>query len=98
MVEVLGRGGQARVAEAAGMSRNTLIAGAKDLAEGPVLGERIRRPGAGPKHKIDLDPELLVVLDVRGHEKVLACGHFQVLADGQQDVPAGGHVDVLTPR
>ena len=56
MVEVLGRGGQARVAEATGMSRNTLIAGAKDLAEGPVLGERIRRPGAGPKRKIDLDP------------------------------------------
>jgi len=63
MVEVLGRGGQARVAEATGMSRNTLIAGAKDLAEGPILGERVRRPGAGPKHKIDLDPELLVVLD-----------------------------------
>jgi hypothetical protein len=63
MVEVLGRGGQARVAEATGMSRNTLIAGAKDLAEGPILGERVRRPGAGPKRKIDLDPELLVVLD-----------------------------------
>lgn len=63
VVEVLGRGGQARVAEASGMSRNTLIAGAKDLAEGPVLGERIRRPGAGPKRKIDLDPDLLVVLD-----------------------------------
>jgi len=31
MVEVLGRGGQARVAEATGMSRNTLIAGARDL-------------------------------------------------------------------
>ena len=63
MVEVLGRGGQARVAEATGMSRNTLIAGVKDLAEGPILGERIRRPGAGPKRKIDLDPDLLVVLD-----------------------------------
>ncbi|MGH9089701.1 MAG: ISAzo13 family transposase, partial [Acidimicrobiales bacterium] len=63
MVEALGRGGQARVAESSGLSRNTLIAGAKDLAEGPVLGERIRRPGAGPKRKIDLDPELLVVLD-----------------------------------
>ena len=45
------------------MSRNTLIAGAKDLAEEPVLGERIRRPGAGPKRKIDLDSELLVALD-----------------------------------
>jgi hypothetical protein len=63
MVEVLGRGGPVRVAEATGMSRNTPIAGAKDLAEGPVPGERIRRPGAGPERKIDLDPELLVVLD-----------------------------------
>jgi hypothetical protein len=63
MVEVLGRGGQARVAEATGMSRNTLLAGARELAEGPLLQERVRRPGAGPKRKIDLDPELLVVLD-----------------------------------
>lgn len=63
MVEVLGRGGQARVAEASGLSRNTLIAGAKDLAEGPVLGERVRRPGAGPKRRVDLDPDLLVLLD-----------------------------------
>ncbi|MEI2697564.1 MAG: ISAzo13 family transposase [Microthrixaceae bacterium] len=63
MVGVLGRGGQARVAEASGMSRNTLIAGAKDLAGGPVLGERVRRPGAGPKRRIDVDPELLVLLD-----------------------------------
>jgi hypothetical protein len=63
MVEVLGRGGQARVAEATGMSRNTLIDGAKDLAAGPVAGGRVRRPGAGPKRKIDLDPELLVALD-----------------------------------
>ena len=63
MVEVLGRGGQARVAAATGMSRNTLIAGAKDLADGPVLESRVRRAGAGPKRKVDLDPELLVVLD-----------------------------------
>jgi Rhodopirellula transposase DDE domain len=63
MVEVLGRGGQARVAAASGMSRNTLIAGAKELAEGPGLQARVRRPGAGPKRKIDVDPELLVILD-----------------------------------
>jgi hypothetical protein len=63
IAEVLGRGGQARVAEAAGISRNTVIAGTKELAEGPQLQSRVRRPGAGPKRKIDLDPELLVVLD-----------------------------------
>lgn len=63
MAEVLGRGGQARVAEAAGVSRNTVIAGAKELSEGPVLEARVRRPGAGPKRRIDVDPEVLVVLD-----------------------------------
>jgi len=63
MAEALGRGGQARVAEAAGVSRNTVIVGAKELAGGPTLQSRVRRPGAGPKRKIDLDPELLVALD-----------------------------------
>jgi hypothetical protein len=63
MAEVLGRGGQARVAEAAGVSRNTIIAGAKELAEGPMLRSRVRRAGAGPKRRIDVDSDLLVVLD-----------------------------------
>jgi hypothetical protein len=57
------RTGQARVAEATGMSRNTLLVGAKELADGPVLQARVRRPGAGLKRKVDLDPDLLVVLD-----------------------------------
>ena len=43
MVESLGRGGQARVAEAAGMSRNTLIAGAAELAGGAGPSQRVRR-------------------------------------------------------
>ena len=63
MAEVLGRGGQARVAEAFGMSRNTVIAGAKELAEGPTLQARVRRPGAGPKRRRDVDPDALVILD-----------------------------------
>ena len=50
---LLGRGGQARVAAAAGVSRNTLIAGANELLD-----------GAGRKKAIDIDPELLVVLDL----------------------------------
>jgi len=62
-VEMFGRGGQARVAEAAGMSRNTLIVGAKELAGGAGPSQRVRRPGAGRKKAIDLDPEMLVVLD-----------------------------------
>jgi hypothetical protein len=63
VVEMLGRGGQAAVSRATGMSRNTLIAGGKELAEGPTRSARVRRPGAGRKKAIDLDPEILVVLD-----------------------------------
>jgi hypothetical protein len=63
MVEALGRGGQARVAEASGMSRNTLLTGARELAGGAGPSDRVRRPGAGRKRRIDVDPELLVVLD-----------------------------------
>jgi hypothetical protein len=63
VVEMLPRGGQARVAQVTGMSRNTLIVGAKELAEGVTRSDRVRRPGAGRKAAIDLDPEMLVVLD-----------------------------------
>ncbi|MGH3849167.1 MAG: ISAzo13 family transposase [Steroidobacteraceae bacterium] len=63
LVPVLGRGGQARVAEAAAMSRNTLITGAAELAGGAGPSSRVRRPGAGRKKAVDLDPQLLVVLD-----------------------------------
>ena len=62
-VEMLGRGGQARVAAATGMSRNTLIAGARELAGGATRSERVRRPGAGRKKATDLNPDLLVALD-----------------------------------
>jgi Rhodopirellula transposase DDE domain len=62
-VEMLGRGGQARVAAATGMSRNTLIAGARELAGGVTRSERVRRPGAGRKKATELNPELLVALD-----------------------------------
>ncbi len=63
MVAALGRGGQARVAEATAMSRNTLLTGAAELAGGAGPSERVRRPGAGRKKATDLNPDLLVVLD-----------------------------------
>ena len=63
VVEMCGRGGQALVSRVTGMSRNTLIAGARELADGAVRSLRVRRPGAGRKFAVDLDPELLVVLD-----------------------------------
>ena len=63
VVEMLGRGGQAAVSRVTGMSRNTLITGAKELAEGPARSGRARRPGGGRKKATELDPEMLVVLD-----------------------------------
>jgi len=63
LVNALGHGGQARVSEASGMSRNTLMAGAKELAEGAGPSSRVRRPGAGRKFATDLDPGLLDALD-----------------------------------
>lgn len=63
VAQMLGGGGQARVAEATGMSRNTVISGARELAEGATASERVRRPGAGRKKATELDPEILVVLD-----------------------------------
>ena len=63
MVDALGRGGQARVAAAAEMSRNTLIVGAVELAGGAGPSDRVRRPGVGRKRVVDLDPGMLVVLD-----------------------------------
>jgi Rhodopirellula transposase DDE domain len=63
VVEMLGRGGQASVARVTGMSRNTLIVGARELAGGASRSPRVRRAGGGRKKAIDVDPEMLAVLD-----------------------------------
>src|SRR3954447_8195667 len=65
----LGRGGIIRVAEATGLARATIRAGLKELAlstsddDGPLLGARLRPPGAGRKPLIDHDPDLLRELE-----------------------------------
>jgi transposase len=60
---MLGRGGQARVTEASGMSRNTVLGGQRDLREGvdPVAG--VRRPGGGRKPMEVVLPGLLEKLE-----------------------------------
>jgi hypothetical protein len=63
VAEMLGRGGQAAVSRVTGMSRNTIIVGARELAEGPQPSERVRRAGGGRKKAVDIDPDMLVVLD-----------------------------------
>ena len=60
---MLGRGGQARVTEASGMSRNTVMSGMREIAEGAGPSDRVRAPGAGPKPLIDTQPGLLEALD-----------------------------------
>ena len=63
IARLLGRGGLTVVAEAAGMSRNTVIDGAKayDTGEGPT--GRVRAEGGGRPRLEDLDPSLLDDLD-----------------------------------
>ncbi len=64
---MLGRGGQARVTEASGMSRSTVITGMKEVAEGAVPSDRGRAPGAGPKPLVDTQPGLAEALDELVH-------------------------------
>ena len=62
----LGRGGIARVAEATGLSRATIGAGLRELAEGPEdddAGGRLRGPGAGRKALAVHDSGLVAALE-----------------------------------
>jgi hypothetical protein len=59
----VGRGGVAAVARATGMAENTIRRGLRDLDSGERLGlERVRRPGAGRKRLVEVDPSVLVDL------------------------------------
>ena len=59
----LGRGGIARVATAAGVSRPTVARGNAEVLEGGAGGRRVRKPGGGRKSLTETDPGLLVALD-----------------------------------
>ena len=67
MAVLLGRGGQARVTEASGMSRNTVISGTREVKLGVGPSDRVRAKGAGPKFLIDTRPGLLEALDELVH-------------------------------
>jgi transposase len=62
-----GRGGVSAVAQATGLSRNTVVAGMRELelstGERASAAERIRRPGGGRKALVQTDPELLAALE-----------------------------------
>ncbi len=59
----LGRGGIARVAAAAGVSRPTVTRGVAEVKAGGLPGGRVRKPGGGRKSLTQTDPGLLVALE-----------------------------------
>jgi hypothetical protein len=61
--EMLGRGGKTAVAEASGMSRNTVIKAEREVATGVEPSDRLRAVGGGDKLLIDKQPGLLEALD-----------------------------------
>ncbi len=58
----LGHGGIAAVARAAGVSRQTVVAGVDELEAGGAPLERTRRPGGGRKRLTETDPRLRLAL------------------------------------
>jgi transposase len=63
MARIVGRGGATVVAQASGMSRNTVIAGRKAAEAGEEPTGRVRAEGGGRPRLIDVDPDLLTNLD-----------------------------------
>ena len=67
MASALGRGGKTRVADASGMSRNTVIKAVGEILAGIEPSDRQRAPGGGDKPAIDKQPGLLETLDELVH-------------------------------
>ena len=67
MAEALGRGGQARVVEASGMSSSTIYKSVAEVRAGVEPSDRQRAVGGGDKPAIDKQPGLLEALDELVH-------------------------------
>lgn len=67
MAAVLGRGGKTRVAQASGLSRNTVIKAVAEVEAGMLPSARQRAPGGGDRPAIDKQPGLLGALDELVH-------------------------------
>ncbi len=67
MVEALGRGGQARVAEASGLSTSTVNKATQQVRAGVEVSDRQRTEGGGDRPAIDKQPGLLEALDELVH-------------------------------
>jgi hypothetical protein len=59
----VGHGGVALVAEASGLSRQTIYRGMDELAALPAPADRVRRTGGGRKRKETTDPAVLPALE-----------------------------------
>src|SRR5664280_676344 len=66
-VGMCGPGTKSMVAEAAGMSRNTVIKAVSEVEAGIDPSDRVRAPGAGVKPITETQPELLAALDELVH-------------------------------
>jgi len=66
-VGMCGPGTKSMVAEASGMSRNTVIKAASEVEAGIEPSDRVRAPGAGVKPITETQPELLAALDELVH-------------------------------
>ncbi len=64
---MFGRGGKSWVADASGMSRNTVIKAEGEVAAGITPQDRLRAPGGGAKPLTELQPGLLEALDQLVH-------------------------------
>jgi transposase len=67
MARALGRGGKTRVADASGMSRNTVIKAQAEVEAGIAPSVRQRAVGGGDRPAIDKQPGLLEALDELVH-------------------------------
>jgi len=67
MARSLGRGGKTRVAEASGLSRNTVIKAEAEVRVGIEPSDRLRPVGGGDKPAVDKQPGLLEALDELVH-------------------------------
>jgi hypothetical protein len=62
--QALGYGGASLVARATGISRSTIIRGAREIGSKPAAAEsRVRRPGGGRKSATVIDPNLSTALE-----------------------------------
>ena len=67
LAEAFGHGGQTWVANASGMSTNTLWKAVGEIRDGVEVSDRQRRPGGGDKPKSEKQPGLLEALDELVH-------------------------------